>query len=81
MRQGVKLVFAGQFKRTNKTLDFDPYTEEQKKLVDESIHRLNRILKNYRKETLPLSKYEFYTGSSNTEAWHAKHNSSSFCFI
>merc|ERR1712083_786582 len=50
----------GLFKRNHKNdLKDNPFNEEQKNLVMESIMHLNVILKKHRKETLPIHKYEF----------------------
>lgn len=51
----------GQFKRKHKEdMRDNPYTDEQKEIIATSIRKLNKILKKYQKESMPLQKYEHY---------------------
>eukprot|EP00092_Neocalanus_flemingeri_P000926 GFUD01000984.1.p1 GENE.GFUD01000984.1~~GFUD01000984.1.p1 ORF type:complete len:506 (-),score=105.02 GFUD01000984.1:121-1638(-) len=55
----------GQFKRKHKEdIRDNPYTDEQKEIIASSIRKLNKILKRYQKESLPLQKYEHYKFTS-----------------
>ena len=50
---------AGQFKRKHKNIEQkNPFTKQQREIVEQSIRKLNEILKDCQKESLPLSKYE-----------------------
>ena len=59
------LVFVGQFKRKHKDLGKNLFTPQQKQLVEDSIRKLNIILKKSQKESLPLSKYEMFDELQN----------------
>lgn len=51
----------GHFKRKHKEdLRDNPYTDQQKEIIATSIRKLNKILKKYQKESLPIQKYEHY---------------------
>lgn len=61
----------GQFQREHRTnnnttnaLPEDPFTAEQKEVVEAAIQQLDRKLKDYGKETLPTHLYQFYTGNT-----------------
>jgi hypothetical protein len=60
-------VFTGQFQRehrTNASLPADPFTREQKRVVENAIKQLDTKLKACGKETLPTHLYQFFTGST-----------------
>jgi len=51
----------GLFKRKHKDdIRDNPYTEGQKEIIATSIRKLNKVLKKYQKESLPLHNYEHY---------------------
>jgi len=51
----------GHFKRKHKEdLRDNPYTDQQKEIIATSVRKLNKILKKYQKESLPIQKYEHY---------------------
>ena len=58
-------VFLGQFKRKHKDQGKNLFTPQQKLLVEDSILKLNNILKKSQKESLPLSKYEMFDELKN----------------
>jgi len=66
-RLTVNTVFTGQFQRehrTNASLPADPFTREQKQVVEAAIQQLDTKLKACGKETLPTHLYQFFTGST-----------------
>jgi len=51
----------GHFKRKHKDdIRDNPFTDKQKELIVASITQLDKILKKYQKESLPLHKYEHF---------------------
>ena len=56
------LILIGSFKRSHKNGE-NPFTREQRSIVEFAIHQLNKILIKSQKETLPLELYEFYNDS------------------
>ena len=52
----------GNFKRDsdNKKKIKNLYTDEQKEIIKDAIHRLNNILKKQKKQTIPFKLYEYY---------------------
>ena len=52
---------SGHFKRKHKEdIRDNPYTDEQKEIIANSVRKLNKILRKYQKESLPIQKYEHY---------------------
>lgn len=52
----------GSFKRSRKNGE-NPFTPEQRTIIEFAIHKLNNILIKSQKETLPLDLYEYYNDS------------------
>ena len=61
----ISLSVAGQFKRKHKDIGKNPFTQQQKEIVEQSIQKLNRLLKDCQKESLPLSKYGIFDESEH----------------
>ena len=61
----ISLSIAGQFKRKHKDIGKNPFTQQQKEIVEQSIRKLNRLLKDCQKESLPLSKYGIFDESEH----------------
>ena len=55
----------GHFKRDykKKKMVKNLFTEEQKQMIKNSIHKLNNVLKKIQKEEAPLELYEHYMDS------------------
>ena len=54
-------MLSGHFKRKHKDdIRDNPFTDKQKELIVASITQLDKILKKYQKESLPLHKYEHF---------------------
>ena len=58
-------LYLGQFKRKHKDIGKNPFTQQQKEIVEQSIRKLNRLLKDCQKESLPLSKYGIFDESEH----------------
>ena len=58
----ILMLTIGSFKRSRKNGE-NPFTPEQRTIVEYAIHQLNKILIKSQKETLPLDLYEYYNDS------------------
>ena len=56
------LILTGSFKRSHRKEE-NPFTLEQRTIIEYAIHRLNKVLLQAQKETLPLDLYEYYNDS------------------
>ena len=56
------LILTGSFKRSHRKEE-NPFTLEQRTIIEYAIHQLNKVLLQAQKETLPLDLYEYYNDS------------------